>query len=233
MLEHLLQQYGYWFVYFGTLVEADATVITATFLARRGYLQIPLVLTVAGASTITVSQIWFWLARKRGQTLLERMSARHKRYARVRRWVETNGYVLVFFSRFLWGLRLAIPAACGATGMKAGRFAIIDAAGAVLWAGIVGTVGYAIAHAISRAWGNIRKHEDAIALGLLAVVSLIAMWRGRGAKGELKTLRTPGKLGIEAVSHVARGAGRPGRILRLHLTTYPPPSEASPPPEAT
>ena len=92
--------------------------------------------------------------------------------------------------------------------MKAGRFAIIDAAGAVLWAGIIGTAGYALAQAISRAWGNIRKHEDVIALGLLAVVSLIAMWRGRGAKGELKTLRSPGKLGIEAVSHVARGAGR-------------------------
>jgi membrane protein DedA with SNARE-associated domain len=232
MLEHLLEQYGYWFVYFGTLVEADATVVTATFLAHRGYLRIPFVLAVAGLSTITVSHVWFWLARKRGRAMLERMTGRHKRYARVRGWVETNGYVLVFFSRFLWGLRLAIPAACGATGMKASRFAMIDAAGAVLWAGIIGTVGYAIAQAISRVWDNIRKHEDVIALGLLAVVSLIAMWRGWGAKGELKTLRKPGNLGIEAVSHVARGAGRRGRILGLHLTAYPSPSDAASPGEA-
>src|SRR4051812_84591 len=141
MLEHLVQQHGYIFVYLGTLLEADATVIAATFLAHRGYLKIPMVLLIAGLATITVSHVWYWLARKRGQKMLAKMTARHKRYARLKDWVCNNGYLLVFFCRFMWGLRLAIPAACGATGMRASIFAVVDFAGAVFWVGVIGTAG--------------------------------------------------------------------------------------------
>jgi len=221
MLEHLLQQHGYIFVYIGTILEADATVIAATFLAHRGYMRMAGVLIIAALASVTVSHIWFWLARRRGQSMLERMTSRHKRYGRLRDWVCRNGYVLVFCCRFMWGLRLAIPAACGATGMHAGRFALVDAAGAAVWIMIVGTAGYAIAHAIASMWANIRRYEDVIALTLLGIVSLVMMWRGRDAEREIKVLRKPEKIGVEAVSHIVRGrAGH--RIIGLRLNELPP-----------
>lgn len=189
MLERLLQQYGYWMVYFGTLFEPDATLVAALFFAHRGYLQTPVVFGIAWLATVTMSEAWFWVARRQGQAMLDRMTERHPRYARVRRWVEANGYVLVFFSRFIWGLRMAIAAASGATGMKASRFVAIDCAGATLWVAVIGTVGYAIAHALGQLWRGVRKHDDAIALTVVGVIGLVALWHGWARRRADKAVR--------------------------------------------
>src|SRR5689334_17845157 len=148
MLENLLRQYGYFVVYVGTLFEPDATLISATFLAHRGYMKIGLVWIFATLSTISMSQFWFWLARRKGREMIERMSVTNKRYAKLRRWVDPRTDLLVFFSRFLWGLRVAIDSACGASRVSAVRFMAVDSAGAIVWTAVIGTVGYAIAHAL-------------------------------------------------------------------------------------
>lgn len=203
MIESLLRQYGYLFVYVGTLFEPDATLVAATFLAHRGYFQPPFVLLVACLATISMSQFWFWLARKRGQAMLDRMSASNPRLARVRGWVERNGLILVFFSRFLWGLRLAIASANGAIGVSPVRFALVDTAGAILWTAIIGTIGYSIAQALGRFYKNIREHEIIYALLLLLAISLFALWRQQEARQEIGALKHPETLGVDAVSHVA------------------------------
>jgi membrane protein DedA with SNARE-associated domain len=205
MLEHLLRQYGYLVVYFGTLFEPDATLISATFLAHRGYLHIGLVWFVATVSTVSMSQFWFWLGRNKGRDLIDKMSEKNRRYARIRRWISRRGDVLVFFARFLWGLRLAITSACGASGFSPLRFAAIDMAGAILWTALIGTVGFAIAQAIGRAFRHLRRYEDVIALGLLGAVALVAMWRRSEATEEIKTLAIhPEEIGVEALAHVER-----------------------------
>jgi membrane protein DedA with SNARE-associated domain len=204
VIENLLREYGYFFVYFGTLFEPDATLVASTFLAHRGYFQIGFVWFIATLSTISMSQFWFWLARRKGRELLDRMTASSPRYAKVRGWVERNGDVLVFASRFLWGLRLAIASSCGATGVRPIRFFVVDTAGAVVWTGVVGTVGFAIAQAMGRAIHYLRPYEDAIALGIVGALALFAFWRRREAHVEVRDVLHPDQLGLHAVDHVGR-----------------------------
>jgi membrane protein DedA with SNARE-associated domain len=63
-------------------------------------------------------------------------------------WLTGRGIWIAFVSRFVYGLRVAIPVACGITRMPPLRFSIIDGAGAFLWAAIVGAFGAVIGHVL-------------------------------------------------------------------------------------
>jgi hypothetical protein len=57
MLADIILRYGYALVFVSAAVEGDATLLTATFLAHRGYLQLDLVIVVAAAATVAINQV--------------------------------------------------------------------------------------------------------------------------------------------------------------------------------
>ena len=60
MWEELIRQYGYWMVFGGTVLQGDATIIAAGFLAHRGYLNLGLAAGTAlmhGTNSISRSTI--------------------------------------------------------------------------------------------------------------------------------------------------------------------------------
>src|SRR5215213_7891983 len=131
-MAELFLHFGYAMVFIAAAIEGDATLLTATYLAHRGYLDIVPVVIAATLGSISVNQIYFWAARRYGQ---ERVAALRLRpiYARVLGWIGRFGLPLVLTSRFIYGCRIAIPVACGATGMSPTRFIAGDMAGAIIW----------------------------------------------------------------------------------------------------
>ena len=94
-------------------------------------------------------------------------------YARVLGWIARYGIQLVLCSRFIYGCRIAIPVACGATGMPPGRFTAGDITGAIIWSAIVSIAGYAMGEALEYVFADLRRYEWWIAGVLVA----IARWR--------------------------------------------------------
>src|SRR5678815_239565 len=64
MLSDLVVKYGYLMVVAGVIVEGDATVVTAAFLAHRGYLKLGAVIALAAITSMTMNQIYFRLGRR-------------------------------------------------------------------------------------------------------------------------------------------------------------------------
>ena len=93
----------------GSMVEGEVVLLAAAFLAHRGYFSLPLVILAATAGNTIADQIYYQVARARGRAAFERKAAEDARYARMRDWVGRRGAVLLFVSRFLYGLRIAIP----------------------------------------------------------------------------------------------------------------------------
>jgi membrane protein DedA with SNARE-associated domain len=175
MFTHLILQYGYALIFLAAAAEGDATLLTATFLARRGYLQLDVVMLVAATATIAINQVYFWLGRRYGPTRLAAMRE-HRASRRVVGWVKQHGVPLVVGSRFVYGCRIAIPAACGATRMSPLIFSIGDVLGSMLWVGVIGGGGYAIGHMLTVLVDDLRAHEWWIA-DLLFCVALILLAR--------------------------------------------------------
>jgi phosphatidylglycerol lysyltransferase len=176
-LESLLLKYGYALLFAGVAFEGEAVLLAAALLARRGLLQLPLVILVAVAANSLADQVYFQFARRRGRAWLERRFSSHPRYQRLLQLVRHHGGVLLATSRFAYGLRIAIPAACGALGMRTLAFTVLDLAAGVLWAVPVAFFGFYVGGALQPLSGGVRHYEEAVALGLLALVATLLGWR--------------------------------------------------------
>lgn len=177
-IETELLHYGYLFIFAGAIVEGDATLLTAAFLAHRGYFRLSLVLAVAALSTLLANQVYYALARRSGMKwLTERQNGRLER---ILRWSQSHGILLLVASRFMTGFRTIIPVVCGATGMPPLRFTLWNSVGAVIWAGAFGSAGYLGGHALSLMISHIRRHEITIATFIAVGVGGFILWRTHG-----------------------------------------------------
>ena len=214
MGEHLLVKYGYVLVFFGSILEGDATLLTAAFLANRQYFELPLVMLTAVVGSTVFNEMMFHGARRAGKPFFERQAARHKRYNGVQDWVCRRSVVLLLFSRYLWGFRLAIPIACGAVGMKPLLFFAVNLVGALLWAIPLCLIGYAFGHVLASIWTEIRQYEWHIATALLVVLTAVLAWF------DPELLKT-----AEYAGHMRRAAVRSEARVRRLLTKFQPTRE--------
>ncbi len=213
MLEQTIIRYGYLVLFAGTMVEGDAFILAASFLAHRGYLHLPWVLVVATAATMVADQIYYQLARARGQAAFAAKAAAEPRFDRVRRWMERRGGLLLFLSRFMYGFRIAIPVACGAIGMPAARFTLVNLLGSAVWALVFGLAGYAFGNAVEILIADIRRYELSVGLLLLLAVAVGTALRTRDLRQQLAALRHPAREAVHLAAHVFTGAHRAGRIV--------------------
>jgi membrane protein DedA with SNARE-associated domain len=176
-MTELLLSYKYVIVFLGSVFEGDATLLCASFLARRHVMSFAAVLVTAAAATTLFNELLFYVSRKKGKDFLRKRVDRHPRYERVQRWVNRRSVVLLLVSRYLFGLRLAIPIACGATGMRAVTFTVVNTAGAVLWVVPVGLVGYFVGNALEGVWHELRPWEWHIACGVVVLVTALLAWK--------------------------------------------------------
>jgi membrane protein DedA with SNARE-associated domain len=184
MLTTELLRYGYVLLFVAVVFEGDASLLTATFLAHRGYFSLPAVIAIAAVATYSANQGYFWLGRRHARSALERLQT-HRLFSWLRRVLARHSPPLLLVSRFLYGLRIAIPIGCGAEGMSPALFAAVDLAGAALWSTLIGLAGWAIGHELQALFGDIRRHEGMIALALLFATFAILAVRGRDWKGAL------------------------------------------------
>ncbi len=175
IVETLLVKYGYALLFAGVALEGEAVLIAAALLAQRGLFRLPVVIAVAIAANTFADQVYFQLARQRGRAWLERRFGEHPRYQQLIGLVGRRGFLLLVASRFAYGLRIAIPAACGALGMRVVAFTLVDLLAGALWALPLALLGYFAGGAVEPLLEGVRRYEEAIALVLVVG---IAVWIG-------------------------------------------------------
>ena len=231
MLEQEILKYGYALLFVGGLFEADAFLITAAFLAHRHYLDIRVVIPVSMISSFIANQFWFRLGRSRGRAFFERRAATDPRFARIQGWLARQGSVLLLSSRFLWGLRSAIPAAYGAVGSDPWLFTRLDGLGVVVWGIVVGLAAYVFGGALGIIVHDIQRYEVAIAVVLVIGLAAIITWRSQDRSVVFRLVRRQVEIGGDTDFRApeprtvcgaaggrssARPAGVAGRAARGH-----------------
>jgi membrane protein DedA with SNARE-associated domain len=173
-IDWLIITYGYPVLFVGTLFEGETAVIIAGFLARRGYLRLPLVVLVAFLGTFAADQFFFWLGHSRGKAFLEKRPAWQSAVAKGSRLFERHGLWLIVGFRFLYGLRTVIPIVIGISGFSPRQFILFNAIGALIWAVIIAYAGYAFGQVFELILDDLHRYELWIALGL--AVGGSAIW---------------------------------------------------------
>jgi len=171
--EHLVVTYGIWAVLLGTFLEGETVLVLAGFAAHRGYLD-PVAVALAGlAGGFAGDELSFFLARWKGKALLER-HARGAALESVRRRAASHPVLLILGGRFLYGLRVVIPALLGVSDTPAWRFVSLNLLGAAIWAAVVAGSGYLFGVALEHLVEDAKRYE-VVAIIVIAAVGVCVL----------------------------------------------------------
>jgi len=174
LLADLIREYGYFAVFLGTFLEGETILVMAGFAAHRGYLQLPGVIAVAAIGGTLGDQFYFYLGRRYGRQILARMPQLRRRVARVKALLRYYHLPLILSVRFMYGLRTVGPFAFGVSRLGRLRFFVLNLAGALLWAPLVGGAGYLFGSVLAFFLADLRRYEGAL-LALMAGVGAV-LW---------------------------------------------------------
>jgi len=123
-------------IYVAAILEGEIYYITMCVAAAAGRVDWRGVLVAGALGGATGDQFWFYLLRGRIHWLDRYPWMAKHRDAVVHR-VKESQYVILLISRFLPGLRTAIPIASAYAGVRPLRFSLLNLASAFLWAGTI------------------------------------------------------------------------------------------------
>jgi phosphatidylglycerol lysyltransferase len=190
-MEILLIKYGYVLLFLGVLVEGEAFLLAASFLANRGAMILPLIIAVAIIANCTASQAYYMVARTRGRAWLEKRFGRNPHYKNAVNWMSRHADWVLLFSRFAFGFRIIIPAACGALDMPVLRFSLINIIAGTIWAIPVAMLGFYLGHAAKSLLSGMQHYQiwaPAILLAMGLFILLIRHLRRTEWIEDLKTV---------------------------------------------
>jgi len=131
-----LKEYGYIILFIWSMAEGETGLVMAGVLSHTGDMTVPISIAVAGLGGFVGDQIWFYVG-KNNKSYVHREFEQHRRkFARTRLLLRKYGMWLIFFQRFIYGMRSIIPLAVGLSGYDKKKFAIINFFSAFVWASI-------------------------------------------------------------------------------------------------
>jgi membrane protein DedA with SNARE-associated domain len=172
-LEELISTYGYAAIALGTFLEGETILILGGLAAYRGYLELPWVLVSAFWGTLLGDQLYFYIGRAKGQSVLEKHRNWKSKSEKVFSLLNKHQVLLILGFRFLYGLRTVTPIVLGASRIAPVRFLILNIFGALTWTIAIGVMGYIFGHTLEVIIGDVKRYELWLFIGLAALGVLI------------------------------------------------------------
>jgi membrane protein DedA with SNARE-associated domain len=188
IVETLLQyfiQYHYLVIFFGTFIEGEVVLIAGGFLVSEGHLNFPVLVLLATVAAIIGDNFFFWLGRS------QRIGSRHPwadrllnfigehRLFKGEEFVRRHGGKSVFLVRFFYGLRFAGAMTAGYLGMGIVRFFLFNLVGSLIWAVLLGWVGYIFGESIGPISQGVKLGEIGFILVLAGLIIIYLLNRRR------------------------------------------------------
>src|SRR5271165_2713534 len=182
--------YGYWAVAVALLCEnaglpvpGESTLLLASFLAYSEHkLHLGWIIVIATCAATLGDNLGYALGHYGGRPLLER----YRNLFRVPEIAVKRGEGLfarygaptIFFSRFIFGMRVIAGPLAGVLRMRWPEFALFNFLGAVTWVTVIASAGYLF----GQHWRNVARgirHFNIAAVIVAAAVVLYMWWRQR------------------------------------------------------
>lgn len=171
-------------VFVGVLIPGETVVLVAGVLAQAGVLPLWAVMAAAVSGAVVGDQVGFWVGRRYGAGLLDRMPPRLRRRShpdRVLAFVRRRGVLAVVLGRWTASLRALVPGIAGMSGLRPRTFTLANAAGGLVWGVTVALVGYLAGVGYGRIESRINQ-AGWLAVGGLALVLLVVSLVRRGRR---------------------------------------------------
>ena len=170
----LIQQYGLVAIVVGAFLEGETIVLLAGAAAHLGLLDLRAVVGAAALGAFAGDNFFFFMGRRYGPNVTQRYAWMAAAVPRVDRMLSRWRWGAVVALRFMYGLRMAGPMLIGAGTMPAPEFVAANALGALLWAVLIGGIGFVGGRAVEALLGDI-AHAEKIVLAVALAVGVLAI----------------------------------------------------------
>ena len=169
---------------------SDAVIAFGSFLAARAHGSPLIVLVVGWFGNVAGATVTYVLGRRfGGKAFLRRI----EKYAgptaedRIRALYKKYGFVGLFVSRFLPGVRAIVPPFAGAMKLPAGRVILSIASASAVWFGLITFLAFRAGDnwdLLQRYLVRSGKVASGIAVGIVLLAVAVWLWKRRGKKRE-------------------------------------------------
>ncbi len=197
-LRNALVTYGYWALGLTLLLEnagvpvpGETILLLASFLAFEHHLQIGWVIVIATIAATLGDNVGFALGAYGGRPLLRK----YQSLFRIQDQTVVRGELLfarygastIFFSRFVFGMRIIAGPLAGVLRMPWRKFAVFNFLGAAVWVSAISTVGYLFGQHWHRLERWVKRFDVTLAL---VVIAGVALWWWRNRRNNREHLRS-------------------------------------------
>lgn len=152
-------------------IEGEGALVAGAVLSQRGHMSFTGAVISSFLGTFLIAEGMFHLAKWKGRAWVVKKAGGDPRLQRIERWLNKRGGPLLLFGRFLWGMRIWIPAVCAVGGMPAKKFFLWNIAGAIVWTAIVAPIGYFFGEALE----SLDPQMQNVALGVVVALTLLVV----------------------------------------------------------
>jgi membrane protein DedA with SNARE-associated domain len=172
-IAELITNYGYAAILIGTFFEGETILILGGLAAHQGYLELPWVILSGFIGTMLGDQLYFYIGRLKGLDLLEKKPNWKRKSARVFSLLRRHKITLIIGFRFMYGMRTITPVMIGVSGVSPVFYLVFNFLGAILWATVIGFLGYLFGQALVSLIGDVKQYELIVYIVLISAGALI------------------------------------------------------------
>lgn len=133
---YLLEKYGYVILFGWSILEGETGLIMAGLLAHAGHMNLYLAVFFAGIGAFCGDQLYFYIGRMNKNYVFSKLKGQRRKFALANLLLQKYGWPIIFFQRYMYGMRTIIPISIGLTRYNAIKFAIINLISSWCWAAI-------------------------------------------------------------------------------------------------
>jgi len=172
----LLQRYGLWAVFFGTMLEGDLTLLLAGVLARAGLFGFDQALIVATAGGF-VGDSLSYLIGARFRHRVKRFHFFNRARPRIERLMRRFGVLSVFIVKYVYGLRTASAIFWGLAHFGYLRFAFLTIISCGAWVALLAGLGFTFATGVEKLIGDLYRVQIVLLIGAIIIATVYAITR--------------------------------------------------------
>ncbi|MED0872756.1 DedA family protein [Bacillus mobilis] len=186
-IHELFQQYGYYVVLVGLLLEyialpfpGEPTLAYAGFLSHQGDLSLTILILLSFIGTSVGMTFQYFLGNKLGMPFIQKYGKyvflTPKKINLTKMWFDKYGYFLIFIAFFIPGVRHFTGYFAGIINLPFRRFAMTIYSGALFWVSFFLIGGYWLGENLDAIFQILRQHIWKLLFGII-IITLITRFR--------------------------------------------------------
>jgi len=147
-LEEIIKDWGYLALFLYSFGGGFVGLVVAGVLSFAGDLNLFICMLVAGISNFIGDQFLFYMARSNKAYAKDTMKKFGRKVALAHLWMRRYGSTVVFFQKYIYGIKTLIPLAMGLTKYSFQKFTIYNIFASTIWAIVVGYASFMMGEVI-------------------------------------------------------------------------------------